>query len=326
MRIACVGKGGSGKTTLASTLARYAASLGIPVLAIDADINQHLAAALGGHTPPSPIGHDQLRLGSILAGTNARIQPERVIKSTPPGSGSHFVRINARDAVMQAFTVDVAPSLSLMATGEPAASDVGVSCFHARTGAVELVLNHLLDTSDELVICDMTAGADAFASGLFTRFDLTIVVVEPTHKSLSVWNQYSTRAREYDVNLAVIANKCQLDCDDDVAFVREHVGDAYLGAFYDSAFVRHSERKGIQPLTELEPLQFPVLDAAIDAVRRSHVDRQQMYEIGLRFHSMNASSWANAQFDCDLEHQIDPTFVWPTLETSGASHLTTINQ
>ena len=27
---------------------------------------------------------------------------------------------------------------------------------------------------------DMTAGADSFASGLFTRFDLTFLVCEPT--------------------------------------------------------------------------------------------------------------------------------------------------
>jgi len=47
MKIAFVGKGGSGKTTLASLLARHLAEAGLPVLAIDADINQHLGVALG---------------------------------------------------------------------------------------------------------------------------------------------------------------------------------------------------------------------------------------------------------------------------------------
>ena len=47
MRIAFVGKGGSGKTTSAAVFSRYLAELGSPVLAIDADINQHLGAALG---------------------------------------------------------------------------------------------------------------------------------------------------------------------------------------------------------------------------------------------------------------------------------------
>ena len=39
MRIAFVGKGGSGKTTSAAVLARYLHALGHPVLAIDADID-----------------------------------------------------------------------------------------------------------------------------------------------------------------------------------------------------------------------------------------------------------------------------------------------
>ena len=47
MRIALVGKGGSGKTTVSALLIRHLAASGVPVVAVDADINQHLAASLG---------------------------------------------------------------------------------------------------------------------------------------------------------------------------------------------------------------------------------------------------------------------------------------
>jgi CO dehydrogenase maturation factor len=47
MRIAFVGKGGSGKTTLSALFAQWLSREGVPVLAIDADINQHLGVALG---------------------------------------------------------------------------------------------------------------------------------------------------------------------------------------------------------------------------------------------------------------------------------------
>lgn len=47
MKIALVGKGGSGKTTLAALFVRHLVAADRPVLAVDADINQHLAVALG---------------------------------------------------------------------------------------------------------------------------------------------------------------------------------------------------------------------------------------------------------------------------------------
>jgi CO dehydrogenase nickel-insertion accessory protein CooC1 len=47
MKIAVAGKGGSGKTTIAATLARTFARRGYSVLTIDGDPNPNLATALG---------------------------------------------------------------------------------------------------------------------------------------------------------------------------------------------------------------------------------------------------------------------------------------
>lgn len=47
MKVAVAGKGGSGKTTIAGTLARVLGAAGHPVLAIDADPNPNLAVNLG---------------------------------------------------------------------------------------------------------------------------------------------------------------------------------------------------------------------------------------------------------------------------------------
>ncbi len=46
-KVAFVGKGGSGKTTFASLFSRFLGAQHDAVLAIDADINQHLGEALG---------------------------------------------------------------------------------------------------------------------------------------------------------------------------------------------------------------------------------------------------------------------------------------
>ena len=50
MRSAIAGKGGTGKTTIAGTLARVLARAGRRVIAVDADSNPNLAAVLG--VPP----------------------------------------------------------------------------------------------------------------------------------------------------------------------------------------------------------------------------------------------------------------------------------
>ncbi len=72
----------------------------------------------------------------------------------------------------------------------------------------------------------MTAGADAFASGLFTRFDITFLVAEPTRKGVSVYHQYRDHAREFGIRLAVIGNK--ITGEDDLLFLKEEVGDDLL--------------------------------------------------------------------------------------------------
>lgn len=53
MRLAIAGKGGTGKTTIAGTLARVLAQAGRQVLAIDADTNPNLATTLG--VPPQQV-------------------------------------------------------------------------------------------------------------------------------------------------------------------------------------------------------------------------------------------------------------------------------
>ncbi len=47
MKIAVVGKGGSGKTTTSAVVARTLARTGVPVIALDCDSNSNLGISLG---------------------------------------------------------------------------------------------------------------------------------------------------------------------------------------------------------------------------------------------------------------------------------------
>ena len=180
MKIAFVGKGGAGKTTLTALFARHLAATGHTVLALDADINQNLAAALGedvDEAAPRPTLGERLdEIKAYLRGDNPRISSTAaMVKTTPPGRGSRLLRVVEDNPIWRRCVRDVG-GVRLASTGGFEESDLGVACYHSKVGAVELILNHLVDTDDEYVLVDMTAGADAFASGLFTRFDRTFIV------------------------------------------------------------------------------------------------------------------------------------------------------
>jgi CO dehydrogenase maturation factor len=308
VKMAFVGKGGSGKTTLASLFARHLAAAGCPVVAVDADINQHLGAALGlsGAEVDAipPLGSRLTSIKEYLRGENPRIaSAASMVKTTPPGRGSRLVRIAGDDPFHTEWSRD-AGGVRLMVTGPFAEDDLGVACYHSKVGSVELYLNHLLDGPGEYVVVDMTAGADSFASGLFTRFDLTFLVVEPTLKSVGVYRQYEGYARDYDVALAVVGNKVQGP--DDVAFLREEVGDALLVCLEYSAHVRAREQG--RAAGPLEQANHTALDRMRDAVDGTMQDWDRFTRQAVQFHLRNARSWANRAVGEDLTAQVDPDF------------------
>ena len=145
MKVAFAGKGGSGKTTLSSLFVRHLAAQGLPVVAIDADINQHLADALGVAGGPPAMGARLAAIKEYLRGSNPRItSAAAMVKTTPPGRGSRLLRLGGADPVHD-LAVAAPCGARLMATGPFSDDDLGVACYHSKTGAVELYLNHLVD-------------------------------------------------------------------------------------------------------------------------------------------------------------------------------------
>ncbi|WBB52869.1 ATP-binding protein [Verrucosispora sp. WMMD573] len=320
MKIAFVGKGGSGKTTLAALHARHLAAEGHPVLAIDADINQHLAVALAGPAAAAgtkrPLSEHLPAIKEYLRGGNPRIgSAAQMVKTTPPGRGSRLLRVTEENPIY-AECVGTVGGVRLASTGEFSAEDLGVACYHSKVGAVELLLNHLLDGPGEYVVVDMTAGADSFASGLFTRFDHTFLVCEPTVRSVSVYRQYAGYARDYGVALSVIGNK--VEDATDVDFLREHVGADLLTWMSRSAYVRRAERGTVGPLHDLEDANRAVLDRMVEAVDGTTQDWAAFTRWAHEFHRRNAEAWANDRAGVDLTTQIDPDFRMGPAALAGA--------
>ncbi|WP_338685353.1 ATP-binding protein [Streptomyces acidiscabies] len=317
MKIAFVGKGGSGKTTLSSLFVRHLAALGAPVIAVDADINQHLGPALGLDEDQAAalpaLGEHLPLIKDYLRGDNPRISSaETMIKTTPPGEGSRLLRVCEDNPVYEkcARSVELdGGAVRLMVTGQFTDADLGVACYHSKTGAVELCLNHLVDGPGEYVVVDMTAGSDSFASGMFTRFDITFLVAEPTRKGVSVYRQYKEYARDFGVELKVVGNKVQGP--DDVDFLRAEAGDDLLVTVGHSDWVRAMEKGRPPRFASLEEANRTALERLRSTADASYARRdwERYTRQMVHFHLKNAESWGNARTGADLAAQVDPGFV-----------------
>jgi CO dehydrogenase maturation factor len=161
----------------------------------------------------------------------------------------------------------------------------------------------------------MTAGADAFASGLFTRFDLTVLVCEPTRRGVGVYRQYAEYADGHDVRLRVVGNKVTDPAHDPVSNVADvdclhaEIGNALIGWFTQSAWVRQAERGAAPPIDTLEPANLTTLDVILAALDAQSRDWAAYHRNTVAFHLRNAHAWANTAAGTDLTLQVDPEFV-----------------
>jgi CO dehydrogenase maturation factor len=233
MRIAFVGRVSSGKTTCAAVLGRYLAAQGMPVLAIDAGAVRRLGPAFGVDEamPPLPAWLDE----------------------RPQDSDRGDRRL-----------VDLDPAGELLARHTVGAPD-GVRLL--ATGAVAPLLDRLADGEREYVVLDLAA--DAFTVGLCTRFDMTVLVAEPTRRDIGLYRQCAEKASGHGVELRVLGNK--ISDGGDTAWLTEQMGDALLGCVGHSAWVRAAERGTAGPISGLEPGNTHAMAAvhrALDACRR----------------------------------------------------------
>ena len=309
MKIAFVGKGGSGKSTVATLFAQYAISHFKEVIAIDADINQHFGTLLGIEDAllkklPS-IGKELPSIRTYVQGENSRIQsPAHFRMTTPPAKGSKVVHAHHEDPLLSRYLTEK-NGVYFCTTGEFEHKDVGMICYHGKTMATEIILNHLADTKDECVIVDMTAGADAFSTGIFLKFDLIVLVVEPTAQSMSVYHQYKEYSKEYGLNLMVVGNKVDEPIDEE--FIKNSARENYLGSVPFSKEIRNLERQ--KPLSpefykEIEP----ILNTIVKKLSTIEKNWEKFYNDLVMLHRKHAKSWLNKAFQTNFEDQIDKDF------------------
>lgn len=194
MKLAIVGKGGVGKTTLAAALAMRLAALGRRVIAVDADPDGNLASALGvsDNRVPSPIA--QMR-DLILERTGAK----------DAGAGLMFKLNPEVDDLPDRFSVD-ARGVRLLVLGTVETGGKGCMC---PEGAVlKALLQHLLLRVADDVILDMEAGLEHMGRASASGVDAMIVVVEPGMRSVQTAARIRKLAGDIGIRrVFIVANK-----------------------------------------------------------------------------------------------------------------------
>jgi CO dehydrogenase maturation factor len=138
------------------------------------------------------------------------------------------------------------------------------------TEEVGLLLDHLADGMGEYVVVDLPADASASA-----RFDLTVLVSEPTRRTVELFRQHAARAVGQRAALGVLGNR--ISDWGAAAWLTEQVGDTLLGCVGHSAWIRAAERGTAGPVGGLEPGNTLALAAVLTALdaRRPPLDMQQ---------------------------------------------------
>ena len=233
MKLAISGKGGVGKTTFASLLIRTFNDLGKHVLAIDADPDANLAAALGidNSNEITPISEMK-----PLIFERTEVQP---------GSIGGFFKLNPRvDDLPDALSVKL-DNIKLMRLG--GVKKGGSGCICPESTLLKALITHIVLARDEVVVMDMEAGIEHLGRATAQAVDKLLVVVEPGRRSIDTAGHIKKLAMEIGLkNIALIGNKIRKD--QDRKFLKQHLPDfEFLGFLpYDDALIE-ADLNGISP-------------------------------------------------------------------------------
>lgn len=224
MKIAISGKGGVGKTLLASFLCQTFAKSGYSVIAIDADPDSNLAATLGFSHPEkiTPIS----KMSALVE--------ERT--GAKPGQVTPFFKLNPKvDDIPEKYSTKH-DGIKLMVMGR--IKKGGSGCYCPESALLGTLIAHLLVARNEVIILDMEAGIEHLGRATARAVDKLIIVVEPGRRSIETASTIKQLAQDIGLsNLVVIGNKLRNESDKEFLF-SNLPGFEFVGFIpYDQAIV-----------------------------------------------------------------------------------------
>jgi CO dehydrogenase maturation factor len=216
MKIVVAGKGGVGKTTVSGTIARALARAGHDVLALDADTNPMLGVSLG-------VGPEETDL--LVA----------VRQGLETGETEHE---RSTEGFVERFGRDAPDGVRLVVASRIERANPGCMC----CGVSPEGLLTELDSAGKIIIGDLEAGIGTVMRLQEGHADVVLVVAQPTAKSLNIARRAVELTDDRGGRVIVVANRVRND--DDLAVIREAVGDCEMVVVPEDAAIAQADREG----------------------------------------------------------------------------------
>lgn len=231
MKLAIAGKGGSGKTSIAGTMARLYGREGRSVLAIDGDSNPNLSLTLG--IPLERINQVPTLPRDLLHRSDDGIELTKTLREV---ASSHSLA--GPDGV------------TLLVMAHPQPEEAGTGCLCGMHATVRTLIESATDDDADVCVLDTEASPEHLTRGTARYAEVMLTVVEPYYKSLETGRRMAALARDLGLErVMLIANKIRDDRE--LAAVREFASkhDLELAGVvpYDDA-LPDAERAGAAPV------------------------------------------------------------------------------
>ncbi len=256
MKVAVTGKGGVGKTTLSSTLARLYADEGRTVLAADVDPDANLGLALG---------LTQEEVNAIVPVSKMR---ELVVERTGANASNTFYKLNPQVSDLPDKLARDINGVKLLVMGT--VDTGGSGCVCPEHVMLKALISSLVFRKDDVVVMDMEAGLEHLGRGTASMMDRFIVVIEPGARSIQTYEKVKKLAADLGITkVDVVANKIR-DAEDE-AFIRQNIPpEALLGFMHYNPEVIDADRRGLSP--------YDVSPATVEEIRqiKARMDQNEM--------------------------------------------------
>jgi CO dehydrogenase maturation factor len=242
LKLAVGGKGGVGKTTITSLIARSIAALNkeTKVIAIDADPVANLAAGLGidESIPITPVSE----LSDLIA--------ERT--GAQPGTMGGFFTLNPKvDDIPDRFSIEK-DGVKLLVMGT--VQQGGSGCICPEATILKALMNHLVLARNEVVVMDMEAGVEHLGRATSGSVDALIVVVNPGKRSRVAADKIRKLGHDIGIkNIVVLGNRVRSE--EDKELIRTSMpGYEILGFIPEMDEIVLSDREGTRPFEDISQI------------------------------------------------------------------------